>query len=366
MPTLEDLLNALSAQQLPPLPAPAQPLPLGPITPPNVPQYGGLSQVVEPPQAPLDNRIIQQYQGLAGQAPTPPAPLSRGQRIANALIGFGAGVQGNGPQFLQQLQEPQREYQRQLERYNNTRSDLALRGSEAALRDQERRTARAQELSDREFQQEFARESRRLNLYDDQSKARLQQAFQLERDARQARLQEAHQLAIEQRQREDDARGIAGRLGTGPGAAPPHIAKELGRYYANVTQELSPAAAKWVNAQARRAEILARPAVGGGSAAASRREMQDLQRRTSQAAQGIAGMEKLARQAMENPEAKRAPILNQMRSMAATLQAQFPELVEVGEHNGWPFARLRLRGAKPGQQPQQPQAPVDPLGLGVR
>ena len=120
-----------------------------------------------------------------------------------------------------------------------------------------------------------------------------------------------------------------------------------------------PAAASWVNAQARRAELLARPAVGGDSRAASRREAQDLQRRTAQAAAGIANMEKLARQAMESPEAKRPPVLNQMRAMAGTLQAQFPELLEVGEHNGWPFARLRLRGSGgSGQRQQQPQAKI--------
>jgi hypothetical protein len=65
------------------------------------------------------------------------------------------------------------------------------------------------------------------------------------------------------------------------------------------------------------------------------------QRQMSQAASGIAAIEKLAREAMESPESARGPIFNQMRAAIGSLQAQFPDLVEVGEHNGWPFARLR-------------------------
>ena len=360
---IELLLQALAG--VPQVTSPLTP----PFVPPNstvplttagqapVPQYGGPSQVVEPPQAPLDLSAVRQL--LATQAPPPqaPAPLGQGQRIANALMGFGAGVQGNLPQYLEQLQRPQREYQQQLRDYNAERSRLAQGGIEIGLRQQEARTRRAQELADRDAQREFQLETRRLRLSDDESRMRLEQAYQNERDARQARIQEAHQLAIEQRQKENDARTIAGRLGSGAGAAPPLIAKELGEYYANIRHTVSPAAAKWVNAQARRADILASRPVGGG---VSRRDEQNSQRRMSQAAAGIANMEKLARQAMESPEAKRGPILNQMRSMAAGLQAQFPELLEVGQDNGWPFARLRQRGGQ--AQPQgQPQA--DPLGV---
>ena len=344
-----------------PLPAGLPNVPLAPVGQPNVPQYGGPSQVTEPPQAPFDPTILAQFLALQGPAPVAPAAPSRGQRIANALIGFGAGVQGNGPQFLEQLQQPQREYQRQVENYNERGASLRLRGLEAGMRDVERRTERAQQVADRQLRDEHDAESRRLGLYDDESRMRLAQSFELEKEARRQRIEETRQLQIEQRRREDDARTLAGRLGTGPGAAPPHIAKELGEFYANVRQTVSPAAAKWVNAQARRAELLARPPVGGGSGAASRREVQDLQRRTAQAAAGIAAMERLAASAMQKPEAERPPILNQMASMAQTLQLQFGELVETGTHNNWPFARLRLRGSQAGQQQPQPQA--DPLGI---
>ena len=368
--TLEMLLAQLAAQQGGgpglPNPAPSMPIPLKTIAPPLA---GPPREILEPPEAPLDTRIINQYTALGGERPTPPAPPSRLQRIANAMMGFGAGYEGRGGEFLQQLREPQRRYEARLDDYNQRQASLRLRGIEVAQDDADRRTRRAQQLADREFQVEHDRESRRLNLQDDELKARLQQSFEIEKEARRQRYEEVRELEREQRRREDDARQIAGRLGTGPGAAPPHIAKELGEFYANVRQTVSPAAAKWVNAQARRAEILARPATGGG-AAVSRREAQDLQRRTSQAAAGIAQMERLARQAMESPENKRAPILGQMRAMTQTIAVQFPELTETGEHNGWPYARLRLRGsggAGQQQRQQQPQqAPVDPLKLGVQ
>jgi hypothetical protein len=363
MATILDLLMALNQGDLPPIPQPAQPVGLAPAPTGNVPEYGGPSQVVEPPQAPLDTRLIQQMLALRGPAPTPPAPAGRGTRIANAAIGFGQGLEGRGGQFLQQLQEPQRQYQRQLENYNQQGTELGMRGLETAQRQQEQKTRRAQEVSDREFEAELKRETRRLNLTDDREKALFADALLSRRQREDDERQAAEQRRKEDAQQKRDARVFASQLGRGPGAAPAKIAEELGNYYAKVSDSLSPAAKNWLNAQARRAEILARPPTGGGGPAASRREVQDLQRRTAQAVTGIAGMEKLARQAIEAPEANRAPILNQMRSMATTLQAQFPELLEVGEHNGWPFARLRLRGSQtPGQQQPQQKAP-DPLGV---
>src|SRR5262245_14439908 len=354
MPTqLELLLAQLGG--LPP-PAPSKPIPYAPVGAPTFPTaLGTLPPDIAPtaPPGPQDTGFINRY---AGPAPTAPQPLSRGQRIANALVGFNAGLQGRGGEYLAQLQEPQREYQRQLERYQGRRTEAIQIDEQRRQRQQELTQRRADEQSDREFKMWM----QRTGVSDQLAIDRLQQAHEVEKEARRQRFETERELEREERRRQDDARQIAGRLGSGPGAAPPHIAKELGEYYANLRQSTSPAAAKWVNAQARRAELLARPAVGGGSGAASRREAQDLQRRTALAATGIANMEKLARQAMESPEEKRGPILGQMRSMAQTLQAQFPELLETGEHNGWPFARLRLRGS---QGQQQPQVAPDPLGL---
>src|SRR5262245_8195508 len=121
-------LMALNAGDLPPLPGPAKPLPiplapvpdLGPLSTETTAAYGALNPEPVPPRfiTPTlpDTSLINQE---VGPAPTAPAPLSRAQRIFNAIGGFGAGVQGQGAQYLAQLQEPQREYQRQLERYRS-------------------------------------------------------------------------------------------------------------------------------------------------------------------------------------------------------------------------------------------------------
>jgi hypothetical protein len=273
MATILDLLMALNRDELPPIPQPAEPVPMAPAPTGNVPEFGGPSQVTEPPQAPLDTRLIQQMLALRGPAPTAPAPLSRGQRIANALMGFGAGVEGRGGQFLQQLQEPQRQYQRQLENYNQQGTELGLRGLETAQRQQEQKTRRAQEVSDREFAAEVNREARRLKLTDERE-------LEMFRDTMLARRQreDDERAATEQRRREKaqqerDARVFASQLGRGPGAAPPRIAEELGNYYAKVTDTLSPAAEKWLNAQAKRAQILASRPVGGGGKTGGGRPM---------------------------------------------------------------------------------------------
>jgi hypothetical protein len=265
MATILDLLMALNRDDLPPVPAPASPVPMAPAPTGNVPEFGGPSQVTEPPQAPLDTRIIQQMLALRGPAPTPPAPRSKAERIFNALAGFGAGFQGNGAQFLQQLQEPQRQYRRQLENYNQQGAELGLSGLETAQRKQERETTRAQQVSDRQFTAEVDREARRLHLTD-------QRELEMFRDTMLARRQreDDERAAAEQRRREKaqqerDARVFASQLGRGPGAAPPKIAEELGNYYAKVTDKLSPAAEKYLNVQAKRAEILARRPIGGGT-----------------------------------------------------------------------------------------------------
>jgi len=353
MATILDLLMALNRDELPPVPAPASPVPMAPAPTGNVPEYGGPSQVTEPPQAPLDTRIIQQMLALRGQAPTAPAPLSRGQRIANALMGFGAGLEGRGGQFLQQLQEPQRRYEAQQQAYNNLGTELGIRGLETAQRKQEKETQRAQQVSDREFAAEVDREARRLKLTDQRELALFQDALlarrQREDDERAAKLAEQKDRAAKETQRNSIYQKLISE-----NFAPAKVASELADNIVH-GKPMSASTEKWrsVKEQKLTTQLARLNGVGGGGAA-SRRETQDLQRRTAQAAAGVAAMEKLARQAIESPEAERPPILNQMRSMAATLQAQFPEVLEVGEHNNWPFARLRPRSSQPsgGQRPQ--------------
>jgi hypothetical protein len=140
-----------------------------------------------------------------------------------------------------------------------------VRGLETAQRQQEQKTRRAQQVSDREFAAEVDREARRLKLTDQRELALFQDALLARRQREAAERAAAENDRKRREQQQDDARTIAGHLGTGAGAAPPAIAKELGRYYANLTDTLSPAAASYVNAQARRATILAsKAAIGGG------------------------------------------------------------------------------------------------------
>src|SRR5262245_50179727 len=134
--TLEQLLMALNAPNLPNLPAPAAPMSLGPIAPPPTPIYGGPSQAVEPPQAPLDLSLIPQYQQFAGPPPVAPRPASRLEIIGGVLGGIAEGFAGRGPEFVAQLKEPQRRYEAQVENYNNRRAALGLEGFQAARSDQ--------------------------------------------------------------------------------------------------------------------------------------------------------------------------------------------------------------------------------------
>ena len=286
MPTILDLLMALNQGDLPPIPAPAQPVPLAPAPTGNVPEFGGPSQVTEPPQAPLDTRLIQQMLALRGPAPTAPAPLGRGQRIANALIGFGAGVQGYGPQFLEQLQQPQREYQRQLQQYNNLGTELGARGLETAQRQQELKTRRAQEVSDQQLQAEFQRETRRLNLTDAREKALLEDALlsrrQRQHDERLAEEARRKEQADKEKQAKLHERELIDKEYYSP-----TMAKEIAEYTAGIRPELSAAAQKYQGARVAKLQLEAQKiqkqiarinGVGVGGAQKLADEFEDLKR----------------------------------------------------------------------------------------
>lgn len=178
MTTLEQLMQMLAAQNGGgpglPAPAPSMPIPVRTTAPPN------LGMPIQPaqdvPEAPLDQSIIRQYLASAGPAPTPPRQASTLDRIVAAIGGFGAGVQGQGAQYIESLRAPQRQYERNLQDYNDRQSNLRLRGIDAAERDQERRTAAAQRIEDQQYARRLAAESRRLGLADDESRGAEQSA----------------------------------------------------------------------------------------------------------------------------------------------------------------------------------------------
>src|SRR5262245_16202411 len=352
-------LMALNRGDLPPLPRPATsaPIPyapvpdLGPLSTETTAAYGALNPEPVPPrfiQPTLpDASLINQE---VGPAPTAPAPLSRAQRIFNAIGGFGAGVQGQGAQYLAQLQEPQREYQRQLERYQVRRTEALDRAERRA----EREAAQAQRVAEMQYERDYKTWLKKQDIRADEATERTRQAFTLQRDAQENAQRIAAAERKERADREEQRNKIYADLVKSPTYAPVRVANEIADNIVH-GKPMSASTEKWRSMQVRKAEAqLAKlGAGGGGSGAASRRETLDLQKRTAQAAAGIDAMEKLARQAMESPEAERTPILGQMRAKAATLQAQFPDLLETGEHNGWAFARLRQRGAQvsPAAQP---------------
>src|SRR5262245_10630916 len=362
--TLEQLL-ALLGDGTPglPKPAPSAPIPLAPVN-----NIGPLrddtalafaAQNPEPvpprfvqPAAP-DADFVDRY---SGQAPTPPAPLSRAQRIFNAIGGFAAGGEGRGGEYLEQLRQPQRQYERQREQFEDRRT----RGIELAERRAEREAEQSNRMAEAQDERDYRTWLQKTGVRDEQAQERLRQSFELEKQARAFRMEEARQLRLEQRQRQDDARGIAGRLGTGPGAAPPAIAKELGLYYANVTDSLSPNAARWQNAQARRMEVLARGGGGGTGRSVSNAAVRAAQELESAKGEFITFLQNRGRFNDKQQVTEERRIRARIGRAVGALR-KYPGQLEGGvDSQGWPWVKVvgqQPQFAQPGQpqgaQPQQ-------------
>src|SRR5262245_35833588 len=214
MATILDLLMALNRGDLQPLPrpAPTMPIPLAPVG-----NLAPLSDDTAAPFAaqnpePVPPRFVQPAAPDAGvvnqevgQEPTAPAPLSRGQRIANAIAGFGAGVQGQGAQFLAQLQEPQREYQRQLERYQGRRTEALDRAERRA----EREAAQANRIAEAQYERDYNTWLKKQGIRQAEADTRSKQAFDLLKIREQERIVDERQAARDKAQQERDARLIA-------------------------------------------------------------------------------------------------------------------------------------------------------------
>src|SRR5262245_33581996 len=369
MTQLELLLARLANAHNMPVPEPAPPMSLGPLSTETTAAYAAQNPEPVPPRfaqpAPVDTNFVNQY---AGQQPTPPAPRSRAERILSAIGGFGAGVEGRGAEYLYALGEPQRRYESQRAQFEERRT----RGIEIAERRAEREAELANRANELSYERDFKVWLSKNNDRSDEAKQRMAQMFTLQRDANAARLEEEREQRRERARRLDDARAIAGRLGTGPGAAPAAIAKELGLYYANATDSLSPAAAKFVNAQAQRARILAsRGTGGGGTSRASNAAL-----RAAAEVEGARG-ERIAFEQNRGRFTKEQQATEERRIQARINRAvgntkRFPQQLEAGvDLNGWPYVKawdgkqfVPLPGFG-GQQQQgaQPQAAPDPLGV---
>ena len=353
---LQMILARLAADGAPglPRPAPSAPIPLaptnlGPLSDDTSAAFAAQNPEPVPPNfiqpGQADMNFVDAYSGPAPARPVIPNATTL-QKIAAVLSGIGAGP-GYGLALKEQREEPIRKYERDLERYQGRRAQ----GIELADRRAEREAAQANRLAEAQYERDYNLWLKRNGDRDDASKLKMQQMFQLERDARQARLEEERAQRLERRQREDDARQRAGILGTGPGAAPPAIAKELGAYYANLAHELSPAAAKWQNAQAKRAEILAgRASLGGrGGTGMSNAAMKAL-------ANFNAALEEV-RGAVGRGDVRSERLARRKLDAMYGRLSQFPGQIERGIGAGWPWAKPAGQSTPapgPGAQPQGP------------
>lgn len=260
------ILTLLQGRQ----PSPLAPVPTMPMTPP-----GGVFQMplgpppepapVAPPPA-LDQSLIEQ---LTGPRPVAPVaqPVSLLQKVALALQGFGAGTQGQGPQFLANLQEqrerPQREFRAATEQYEANRRRAIGIAEEKRQGEQADIQRRADIQSGRQFQlyegelRDRRQEARDLRL----------QAKQLEIEDRRAKAEQAELDRKDKAAKEKQRNDIAADLIKNPNLAPQKVANEIADAIV-YGKPMSPATEKWRSIQLERAQAqidrLARIGKGGG------------------------------------------------------------------------------------------------------
>lgn len=111
-----------------------------------------------PPPPVNADAIRAQFASILGAPPAPPVaqPNPLIMKVALALQGFGAGAQGQGPQFLERLQEqrerPQREYEAKQALYNQRQLHLGLAAEEAVQQAEKQRQGEIQQGRLAEFQ----------------------------------------------------------------------------------------------------------------------------------------------------------------------------------------------------------------------
>lgn len=363
-------LAKLSAQGgLPQLPRPAPselipyaPVPdLGPLSTDTALAFAARNPEPVPPAfvqpAPPDMGFVNQY---AGPEPTAPPPARRPGKleiIATILQGIGAGYEGRGAEYAEGIRQRREAPQRRYEQAQREFEDRRARGLELAERRAEREAEAISRAAAQAYERDFKVWLQANGDRGDEAKERMRQAFTLERDARQARLEEEKEQRRVQRAREDDARGIAGRLGTGPGAASPAIAKELGRYYANLTNELSPQAANWMNAQARRMNALAGRSAGGGTGGrASNAALQAAGEVEAAKGELIAFMQNMGRFTVAERAAEERRIRSRIGRAVGNLR-KYPGQVQGGlDNQGWPWSQIWDGRQFVNIVPEQPQA----------
>lgn len=177
-------------------PSPLAPVPTGPMTPPGGFLPLPMGPAPEPaPIAPMRPRNQSLIEQLTGPRPVAPVeqPVSLLQKIALALQGFGAGVQGQGPQFLAGLREererPMREFRAATEQFEDRRRRAIGFDEELRRREQQDVQRQADIQSGREFQ-----------LFELEQRDRMQEARDLRTQARQLEIEDRRAKAEERKQ----------------------------------------------------------------------------------------------------------------------------------------------------------------------
>lgn len=213
------LLALLQGRQASPLsPVPLGPTATGPLEMDTTAALAALQPEPVPPAlpGPVDAEAIRsRFAGMAGPEPTAPTiePTSLVLRIARALQGFGAGVQGQGPQFLEQLRQereaPQREFRARKERFDARKQDLELAGEQAVLTAEDRRMARTMKLLDEQADRDFQKAAQAAGIKGGEALARLRGAIDMERDAKKAELEQKEQERKDAKERAAAIRALA-------------------------------------------------------------------------------------------------------------------------------------------------------------
>jgi hypothetical protein len=231
-----------------------------------------------PLPGPVDAEAIRsRFAGLAGPEPVAPtvepAPLII--RIARALQGFGAGVQGQGPQFLAQLAEqrerPQREYRAQKERFDTRKQELATLGEQAVLSAEDRRVQRTQQLLDKQAERDFEESVKRAGLKSAEAIAQMRAAFELERDAKKAEFERLEQERRDAKERKMAVITLANTL-----TDDFKISREQAKRFAQFEIDGTPLSAADAK-QYSRIEKYRRPVGGSASSAPSAKVMVEVQ-----------------------------------------------------------------------------------------
>lgn len=354
-------------------PSPLAPVPAGPLTPPGGPLLPPPGLPPEPaPVAPmpaLDQTLLEQLTGPRPVAPAPQVdPLLL--KIARALQGFGAGVQGQGPQFLAGLREererPMREFKVATEQFESRRrraTEIAEEKRQGEQRDIQRR---ADIQSDREFKIW----AQRAKITDEDARAQARQAWELQKLREQERIVDEKAAAQEAKQLKLKAADLASKYRL---AGAKEFSNELAERDLGLRDKVSSGADRWLSSHVQLEQArLNKIAAGGGT--------------------GTGGVDKQTTRLVEEFNQARQNLIAAYARGDAKGQEQFrmrlDQLarqltgkpgIEVGYGEGqWPYLKVNgvlqgAQGAAPAQQQAATPAPTaavaaqgqqkDPLGI---